>query len=234
MRRKPINIAALLLISFVITACSAPSASTPLPGIEATLAVRTMVALEGVSYFTTPTPSCSGQMLSSGQNYTSNNSNIFLGQVTPVPSLTPMLNGSSFSDTGECLNRAQFVQDITFSDYSEVKPGQSFTKIWELRNVGDCTWSPDYSLVFKFGDKMGGLSPKPLGAPVKPGETIQVSVELVAPKDASFYQGNWSLQDNYGRTFSCGSGSRDYFWVSILVGEKKTRMAIWGGCGGGG
>lgn len=80
---------------------------------------------------------------------------------------------------------------------------------------------------------MQGLSPKPLGVQVAPGEAVIVSLDLVAPKEPNFYQGNWMLQDNYGTTFSCGSGSRDYIWVSVIVGTKKIKD-IFGICGGGG
>jgi hypothetical protein len=226
--------AALFLFPYLLSACATAATSTPLPGLEATLVIRTMAAIQGVSSFAYATPSpvwnpaIPNEPLADVLSYNAP------ANATPVPSLTPIsANNSNFSNPGQCLNRAQFVQDITIADYTEVKPGQKFIKTWELRNVGDCTWSPDYSLVFKFGDKMDGLTPKPLGVAVGPGETVNVSVELVAPKDASLYQGNWSLQDNYGREFSCGSGSRDYFWVSIMVGDKKLKV-FGGGCGGGG
>ena len=234
MRRNTLIYLVTILALILMSACSTPAASTPLPGLEATLAIRTMVAIQGVSYFATATPSPIWDQSSTMLPLENTFSEAVPPSSTPVPSLTPISpNNSSFSNPGECLNRAQFVQDITFADYSTVKPGERFTKVWELRNVGDCTWSADYSLVFKFGDKMEGLSPKPLGVEVAPGETVNVAVDLVAPKDTSMYQGNWSLQDNFGREFSSGSGSRDYFWVSILVGDKKLRISGFS-CGGGG
>jgi hypothetical protein len=81
---------------------------------------------------------------------------------------------------------------------------------------------------------MQGISPKPLGAEVKPGDTIDVSIDLVAPKVPDYYQGNWMLQDTEGNTFSCGGGTRDYFWVAIMVGQGGISNIFRGGCGGGG
>jgi hypothetical protein len=223
-----------VLLLTLISACSSPTTTTPLPGLEKTLAIRTMAALQGVSYFASATPSPT--LLPSQPVFLDVPASHDLAQptLTAVPSLTPILvNSQDVYTSKECRNRAEFLKDITFSDLSEIKPGQKFTKVWQLRNAGNCAWSPDYSLVFTFGDRMDGLSPKPIGVEVAPGETVNISVDLVAPKEPNYYQGNWMLQDNYGTVFSCGSGARDYFWVSVLVGSKSFKN-VFGICGGGG
>ncbi len=234
MKQIPAFVSVLLAAAILGSACIPSAPATPQPGLEETLAIRTMVAIQGAGYFASPTPSpmciktqptANNQLIFGEGNYPS---------ATPIPSLTPI--GSSvaaLSHPAQCENQALFVKDITYADYSEIKPGQKFTKTWQLRNTGDCTWTPDYSLVFSFGDKMDGQSPNPIGASVPPGATVNVSINLVAPKVPSYYQGNWILQDNYGRTFTCGSGTHDYIWVSVLVGEKvfKSIDVI---CGGGG
>jgi hypothetical protein len=148
--------------------------------------------------------------------------------------LTPILSGSGLQ-TGEtgCTNKAEFVKDVTIDDSSNIKPGQYFTKIWRLRNVGTCVWSPKYALVFVDGDQMNGLSPKLIGEEVQPGETIDLSIDLIAPQETAPCQGNWMLQDEEGNVFGTGFYAQDYFWVSISVGRPNIGR-IFGGCGGGG
>ena len=72
-----------------------------------------------------------------------------------------------------CANMAEFIKDVTVEDYSPFKPNQLFTKVWEVKNVGTCTWTPNYALVFSYGDRMSGISPKFINQTVKPGEYHQ-------------------------------------------------------------
>ena len=225
-------IAILFIGAVLLSACLPKPDETPVPGLEQTLAVRTLAAQNGLNYFATSTPLPIPTLPVFQQAPASVDS--APTQVAPVPSLTPISrNPGLVNDSNICQNKAEFVADVTFEDLSELKPGEEFTKIWKLRNVGDCTWSPDYSVVFASGDRMDAISPQPLGAAVPPGDSINVAVNLVAPKEPNFYQANFLLQDNQGYTFSCGSGSRDYFWVSVLVGQKEFKN-LFGLCGGGG
>jgi next-to-BRCA1 protein 1 len=47
---------------------------------------------------------------------------------------------------------AQFVQDVTMFDETELAPGTEFTKIWRLRNSGSSAWPPQTQLVHVGGD----------------------------------------------------------------------------------
>ncbi|PIU90073.1 MAG: hypothetical protein COS63_04110, partial [Anaerolineae bacterium CG06_land_8_20_14_3_00_57_67] len=46
---------------------------------------------------------------------------------------------------------AQFVADITVPDGASFAPGAAFTKTWRLKNIGTCTWTTSYALVFVSG-----------------------------------------------------------------------------------
>jgi hypothetical protein len=50
---------------------------------------------------------------------------------------------------------AQFVQDVTMFDGTELAPGTEFTKIWHLRNSGSSAWPPQTQLVHVGGDELG-------------------------------------------------------------------------------
>lgn len=235
MKKQVKGLALLLIVVIILSACSTPPVQESIPGLALTLAVRTMVATQRVSYFATTTPTALPTVFAEPAIFYSEFTPTPLS--TPVPSLTPFnYTSSEYLAPGKCKNRAEFVKDITISDESRIKSGQRFTKVWLLRNNGTCIWTPDYALVFTEGDQMGGASPKPIGAEVKPGETIEMSIDLIAPKNSNYYQGNWMLQDEDGNIFGAGNGKMNYFWVSIIVGSGGNKLGgVFGRiCGGGG
>jgi len=118
-------------------------------------------------------------------------------------------------------NRAEYVTDVTVVDGTLFTPGARFTKIWRMRNAGSCTWD-DYSLVFVSGDRMQGDREALLDEVVRPGERVDISVDLVAPNEAGRYRGFWMLSDRTGNRFGIGNQGRDAFWVEIRVRATTT------------
>lgn len=113
-----------------------------------------------------------------------------------------------------CTNLAEFVGDVTIPDGTKLGPGQPFTKTWRYRNIGTCTWTSSYSVIFASGDRMGAfLTPLTLGT-VPPGSTVDVSVDLIAPDSLGTSTGIFQLQSDLGEIMT-GSG----FWVKIEVIE---------------
>jgi hypothetical protein len=108
-----------------------------------------------------------------------------------------------------------FLYDVTIRDGTIMSPNQSFTKTWELRNVGTCTWTSGYRLVFITGDPMGGsTSPLLTSGTVPPGQSIEASVSLKAPATAGTYEGYWKLSDPNGNLFGLQDAP---FYVKIKV-----------------
>lgn len=125
------------------------------------------------------------------------------------------------SNTPQPCNRASFVEDITVPDNTNFTVGKAFTKTWKLKNVGSCTWTSGYQLIFDSGDQMGGPASQQLTVgTVAPGQTIDVSVNLVAPAVPGTYKGNWKLKESGGAIFALSTGP---FWVQI----KATATADW-------
>jgi hypothetical protein len=95
------------------------------------------------------------------------------GKPTAVPTMT-LTNSPS-----GCTNEASFVADVTVPDDTSYPPGANFTKTWRLKNVGTCTWTPKYKLVFQSGDAMGALASATLSnSNVPPNANLNVSVKL--------------------------------------------------------
>jgi len=152
-------------------------------------------------------------ILNSFQTYTANSA-------TPTavpPIIIPTPRPATPTATPVPCNQARFVKDVTVKDGTLFDPDEDFTKTWRMENTGTCTWTHEYELVFRSGEKMDGPSAVILNAKVKPGETIDISVNLTAPKKSGEYTGYWALRDEAGRIFGIGVGAKEDFWVNIVV-----------------
>jgi len=109
------------------------------------------------------------------------------------------------------------VQDITVPDDSVFTPNSQFTKVWRLKNNGTCTWTRNYRLVFVSGDIMAGQSNLPIPVEVAPGQTIDLSMNFVAPLIEGDYRGNWYLRNERGELFGTTLTANRPFWVDIKV-----------------
>jgi hypothetical protein len=132
---------------------------------------------------------------------------------TLVPSPTPV--PATATATPIPCDWAGFVSDVTIPDNTEIMVGQTFTKTWRLKNIGTCTWSTSYKLVFMSGDSMNAPATKALSSSVAPGKTIDVSANLKAPSSTGTYQGNFMLQNASGVNFGLGGSANSTFWVKI-------------------
>ncbi|MBI4733064.1 MAG: DUF11 domain-containing protein [Chloroflexi bacterium] len=115
-------------------------------------------------------------------------------------------------------DRAALVADVTIPDGTVLAGGTPFVKTWRLQNVGTCTWTTSYKLVFAGGDYMGtAASQYNLPASVPPGGTIDLSVNLVAPITPGNFIGYWQLRNASGINFGVGSSGTNAFTVNINV-----------------
>jgi len=114
-------------------------------------------------------------------------------------------------------DKGAFVGDVTIPDGTVVAPGQTFTKTWRIRNIGSCTWTTSYALVFVFGNTFGAapvtaFSPATVSVlPVAPGQTADFSLNMVAPTVAGHYRSFWRFRNASGVQFGVGSGMITFF-----------------------
>jgi len=117
-----------------------------------------------------------------------------------------------------CTNLAGFVADITVPDNTTFEPGAAFKKVWRLKNIGTCTWTTDYRLVFLSGDAMGAQAASKLtNASVPPNGNLDVSVSLTAPENPGSYQGYFKMRAPGGAVFGIQPNGSNAFWVLINV-----------------
>jgi hypothetical protein len=120
---------------------------------------------------------------------------------------------------GACTLAADFVKDVTIEDGTRLKPGESFTKTWQLMNAGTCTWGSGYTLFYFSGDQMSAPASVTLtkGIEVAPGTLINVSVDLVAPTEPGEYRGDFKFKDASGKVFGINPNAAGSIYVKISV-----------------
>jgi ABC-type amino acid transport substrate-binding protein len=139
---------------------------------------------------------------------------------TPTPVPTPAVTPTP----PPCVDGMAYVADLNYDDKNMksppvMQPGQKFNKAWRIRNSGNCNWSADFALSYVRGNtaaaRMGGQD-TPVGRVVAPGQTIDISVPLVAPQAPGVYQGFWQMKNPKGTRFG------ETIWVGIQVPAPPT------------
>ncbi len=134
--------------------------------------------------------------------------------LTPIP--LPIYTSTPIATATSNCNVAQFVTDVTIPDGTLMKPGETFTKKWRIRNVGSCAWN-GYSMVFDSGDSMGGPATTAIPA-VNPNQEVDLSVNLTAPSAPGTYRGYWRIVTNGGVLVPIVSGYQNRsFYVEVKV-----------------
>ena len=114
---------------------------------------------------------------------------------------------------------------MTVPDGTIITATEKFTKTWRFENLGTCSWTTDYKLVFIGGDKMDAPDFIPLPKNVAPGESVELSIDLTAPAVEGRYKGIWILEDTKGNRFGLGSNSTGQIWVQINAVIAPTSTA---------
>lgn len=140
--------------------------------------------------------------------------------LTPLPPLpataTPLGQPPPTLQPTGC-DKAAFVTDVTVQDGTAFTPGAAFTKTWRLKNVGSCIWTTAYKLVYYSGEQMS--APTMVNLPWGAGfdQTVDISVNMVAPFAAGKYRGYWILANASGQFFGIGTDASKPVWVEINV-----------------
>ncbi|MCJ7549443.1 MAG: NBR1-Ig-like domain-containing protein, partial [Anaerolineae bacterium] len=121
-------------------------------------------------------------------------------------------DGGAEAEEADETMKAGFVADVNVPDNTQLEKGESFTKTWRMRNVGTADWPEDTVLVFAGDTQLGDVVEVEVGA-VTGGETVDISVELVAPDEDGTYKSTWVLRTG-GKNISGGG-----IYVQIRVGE---------------
>lgn len=133
---------------------------------------------------------------------------------------------ASASAAQTCSDRAQFLADVTVPDGTRYDPGATFKKTWRLKNIGTCTWTTAYTMVFDTGEKMGNTTSVNFQSTITPGQNIELSVDMTAPSAAGRYFGYWKFKNAAGVLFGIGANANKSWWVEINVSGTPTTNVV--------
>ncbi len=152
---------------------------------------------------------------------------------TPAPTLPPLATstlGTPFSGTtpgvpvsggaGSCY-ALTFVKDISIPDNTQMDPGETFTKTWQVLNSGTCAWDAGFKFQNTGGNAMGATA-LTLPSAVPSGATFDLSVPMTAPNAAGTVRGNWRMSTAGGEFFG------DEVFVVIVVGNATAATSTTG------
>jgi hypothetical protein len=143
---------------------------------------------------------------------------------TPEPSPTPSRTAEQAEVTPEATlppttaplpttaDNAVYVSDVTIPDGTVLAPGTSFVKTWKIMNTGSNTWKITYALVHVSDNLMGADASVSLAVEVIPNQSVEISVDMVAPATNGSYRGYWRMRNAQGQFFG------DTIYVDIVVG----------------
>jgi hypothetical protein len=119
--------------------------------------------------------------------------------------------------TTKCI-AAFFVGDVgPIQDGSKVKPNQQFTKTWDVRNIGTCTWDRGFKLVFRYGQHMQGPDYIKFSSDVPPNGHIFLTANLIAPATTGLKEGQWYFRSSDDVRFGVGEDNAFPLYVRINV-----------------
>ncbi len=202
----------MLLFLLVVTGCNMPAPQDVSQGINITQAYQTVEAHlteagaqspgAAVESPTAPPP------LSDGEESTP-----LATAITPPSTPSPVCDQAA---------AAYPKIDITIDDNTEMLPDETFTKVWRVVNVGSCSWTTAYAVILFSGDGLGALESIAFTQYIAPGQTVDISVDMIAPNAPGSYQGNWKLRNAAGQYFGIGPNGSSPFWVRIDVIQVVT------------
>ena len=152
------------------------------------------------------------------------------------PRITRSGSGVPPTPSTSCTDSAKFESDLLIKDGATFKPGETFTKHWQLRNIGTTTWTTAYQLVFDStksdSNQMGGPNTAALPLSVAPNAVVDISVNLTAPSTAGAYTGYWKFKNDKSVDFALAPfgnktlGCNKSFWVKINVSGTPTPLTL--------
>jgi hypothetical protein len=183
MKNKPLGLTFILFIVLILVSCNLVSVLSPAAAVAAnptvTSTVQTTLTQPAQPALQATNPPIRPPVVS-----------------TLLPTLA--LSAPTIAVTSVPCDRAALVADVTVPDGTVVTQGDAVVKTWRLMNIGSCTWTTAYKLIFDHGYNFLGVKSIYLAKPVAPGETADISLNFTAPDPLGAYQSFWNLQGPAG------------------------------------
>lgn len=146
---------------------SLPATWTPIPSMEATATLRAS---------STPLPTATGFVLPSATP-------------TLTPTITPSLTPTPSRDQAQWITNSP-------ADGAVLSPGADFDLSWTVKNIGTNEWNKNY--YYKYSSGWDGQKQDRYSLPktVATDSSVNLVVDMVAPKDPGSYSLKWKLYND--------------------------------------
>ena len=201
----------LIVLACQVPALSTPSVSSPVPGAVETIIFETAAAAQTQTARVIPPTDTPTVRPSSTASPTKTppptatilflfptNTNVVLPELPGTGSgkatKTPNPNAHNYKGSLACAFVAKSPSDGTV-----YKPRQKFTATWTIKNTGTAAWRKgtiDYR--YLGGDKFHDRSRYDMNFILDPGDIIDISVDMHAPKKPGRYETTWVAGLNKG------------------------------------
>jgi hypothetical protein len=212
-RNKTIAWLACLAASLlVLVACTPAATGTPTPDANAVYTQAAGTVQAALTQSGALTPSATATTAPTNTPEATAAPTLAETAASPAAPMTPI--PVSTATKAGLPDKAQYVgQGI--ADDTKFDPGAPFTITWTVKNTGTTTWTTKYLLRFYSGDQMGAPATVAFPKEVKPGENVDLSVNMSAPASSGTFISNWVLTNADGSNFYP-------LYIQIKVGNAPT------------
>ncbi len=153
----------------------------------------------------TPTLTATPTRLTQTPSPTSTSTVIFI-LASPTPIVPPTLviiggGGSSGGSTSSEPYACQVVS-VTPSNGSTFHSRDSFDAVWRVKNIGKKTWDRNsIDFIYLSGAKLHKIAGYDLSSNVSSGSTVNLGVDMIAPRASGTYTTTWTLSVGSNQTF---------------------------------
>lgn len=117
---------------------------------------------------------------------------------SPTPVVLPTFTGTSVSLGGSGTSSDNYACQVTRvspPNGSSFDPRDDFDVFWTVRNIGQRNWNrSDVDYIYSSGAKIHKVSGYDLEENVKVGNSIELGVDMQAPKDSGTYSTIWTMR----------------------------------------
>ncbi len=128
---------------------------------------------------------------------------------------TPTIDAAAVSasdpqQNSDCVDGLSYLDDLTIPDGTEVETGAPIEKQWEVKNIGTCNWSENYSIRLVAGSSLGA-NPEQKIYPALSSTKAVIRIDFLAPVTPGNYRSAWQAYNPNNQPFG------DIFYIDIVV-----------------
>ncbi|MGZ9222756.1 MAG: NBR1-Ig-like domain-containing protein, partial [Anaerolineales bacterium] len=189
----------LVIIMACVPALGTPVVPTMDPGVIGTFIAQTVNAAATQTAAVVPsstlTPSLTPTRNTETPSPTATSTVIFILS-SPTPVILPTLTNVSLGGSGSSSdNYACQVTRVNPPNGSAFDPRGDFDVFWTVRNIGQRNWNrSDVDYIYSSGAKFHEISGYDLEDNVRVGNSVDLGVDMQAPKDSGTYSTTWTMR----------------------------------------